>query len=491
MGGSAGVNRKCRHRGWWSTFQFAGCALLLAVTALRGVAAESPGDGVKAVPGSPAAPAARPNIVVILADDMGLGDVGCYGGTSAPTPNLDRLAAEGTRFTHYYSAAPICSPSRAGMITGGFPARWKITSFLQTRKGNADCEQADFLDPAAPSLPRALKAAGYATAHFGKWHLGGGRDVADPPKFAAYGYDEHAGTYESPEPDPNITATNWIWSDKDKVKRWERTGYFVDKTLDFLKRNAAGRNSAAGPAGPAAEPCFVNMWLDDPHTPWVPGPDAPKGDTPANLRGVLVELDRQVGRFVAGLKEMGLEKDTLVIFASDNGPLPNFRRQRTTGLRGSKLSLYDGGTRLPFIARQPGTVPAGRVDDQTVLSGVDLLPTLCGVAGAPVPEGATLDGQDMSAALAGTAVVERKAPLFWEYGRNEKSFGYPKPPGDRSPNVAVRDGKWVLLVNADGTKPELYDTQADPEEETNVAAKHPAEAERLTAAALKWRKGLP
>jgi len=136
-----------------------------------------------------AADVARPHVVFILADDLGPGDLACFGGTRARTPSIDRLAKEGIRFTQYYSASPICSPSRAGLITGMFPGRWRLTSFLQTRAGNRGCEQADFLDPAAPSLPRQLKSAGYATAHFGKWHLGGGRDVKDAPPFSAYGYD--------------------------------------------------------------------------------------------------------------------------------------------------------------------------------------------------------------------------------------------------------------------------------------------------------------
>ncbi len=242
--------------------------------------------------------AARPpHILFILTDDMGYGDVGCYGGQFAPTPNLDRLAAEGTRFTQYYSASPICSPSRTGATTGMYPARWCITSYLQTRAGNRACEQVDYLDPKAPSLARTLKAAGYATGHFGKWHMGGGRDVTNAPPFAAYGFDEHAGTWESPQPHPDITATNWIWSPHDKVKRWDRTAFFVDKTLYFLRRHRD-------------QPCYVNLWPDDTHTPWVPSqerlglyPNGPEEER--KFRAVLDEYDRQMGRLLAGLKELG------------------------------------------------------------------------------------------------------------------------------------------------------------------------------------------
>jgi arylsulfatase A-like enzyme len=419
----------------------------------------------------------RPNVVFILADDLGAGDIGCYGGTRAATPNIDRLAKEGTRFTQYFSASPICSPSRAGLITGQWPGRWRITSFLQTRKGNRECGQADYLDPGAPSLPRAMRASGYATAHFGKWHLGGGRDVVDAPKFAAYGYDEHAGTYESPEPHPDITATNWIWSEKDKVKRWERSGFFVDKTLDFLRRNKE-------------RPCFVNLWLDDPHTPWVPSGDAPKGDTRRNLKGVIEEMDRQVGRLVEGVRELGIEDETIIVFTSDNGALPTFEGERSAGLRGSKLSLYEGGIRVPFIVRWKGNIPAGRVDEETVICGVDVFPTVCAVAGVALPEGVVFDGEDMSGAFRGN-VVQRKGALFWEYGRNETAFAYPRRAGDRSANVAVREGKWKLLVNADGSGVELYDVVSDRGESRNLAGEEQEVARRLKARAVEWRKGLP
>jgi arylsulfatase A-like enzyme len=434
------------------------------------------------LPAADAAPPSRPNIVFLLTDDMGYGDPNCYGGNFAPTPNIDRLAREGVRFTQFYCASPICSPSRTGFLTGTYPPRWRITSFLQTRKGNRACDQADFLDPKAPSLARTLKAAGYATGHFGKWHMGGGRDVTNAPLFSAYGFDEHAGTYESPQPDPDITATNWIWSPQDKVKRWDRSAFFVDKGLDFLKRH---RN----------QPCYVNIWPDDVHTPWVPSQERlteyPNGpEEQRKFSAVLDEYDRQVGRLLAGLKELGLEDNTLLIFSSDNGPLPTFGGRRAAGLRGSKLSLYEGGIRMPFIVRWPGHAPAGRLDEQSVLHGVDLFPSVCAVAGVPVPEGVALDGQDVSATWFGKPAGPRTQPLFWEYGRNDDAFAYPRG-RQRSPNIAVREANWKLLINADGSRRELYDIVADPKETANLADKEQPTAEKLAAQALAWRRSFP
>ncbi|WP_435017220.1 sulfatase family protein [Tundrisphaera sp. TA3] len=436
--------------------------------------------------GSPPAKPVQPNIVVILSDDLGPGDIG---GGVAKTPNLDRMAREGTRFNRYYSAAPVCSPSRCGLLTGQFPARWKITTFLQTREGNRKAEQADFLDAKAPSLPRALKAAGYATAHVGKWHLGGGRDVVDPPKFAAYGYDVGFGTWESPEPHPDITTDNeWIWSDRDPVKRWERTRWMTDRTLDFLKAHPD-------------RPCFVNLWLDDPHTPWVPSVDdqmlnargkaTGKGDTPARLKGVLVEMDRQIGRLLDAIRDRNDDRPTIVLFLSDNGPLPPFPEQkRTGGLRGSKLSLFEGGLRLPFFAWSPGLIPAGR-SEEAVLAAVDLFPTLCRLADAPLPEGYVSDGEDMSPAFLGQPAPARTRPLFWEFGRNAEGFNYPGNKNNRSPNLAILDGRWKLLINADGTQRELYDITKDERETANLESENPGEASRLSEALLHWRKSMP
>ncbi len=418
-----------------------------------------------------------PNIIFVLADDMGVGDTSSYGGKIASTPQLERLAREGVRFTQYYSASPICSPSRCGLITGQYPARWRITSFLHERVENRKCEQVDFLDAAAPSLPRVLQAAGYATAHIGKWHIGGGRDVADAPKFAAYGYDLGLGTYESPEPAAELGLKTLPWGpdetrEPQQVPRHERTRWMVDRTIDFLKKNA-GR------------PCFVNLWFDDTHTPWVPaGAVKEKDGGRANLKKVTGEMDRQIGRLMDAVPE-----NTVLVFASDNGALPAFKGERNNGMRGSKLSLYEGGIRLPFIVRWPGHAPAGKVDEATVIHAVDMLPTLASIAGAALPKDFAGDGLDVSAALKG-APLARKGPLFWEYGRNDTAFKYPAAP-DRSPNVAVRDGRWKLLVNADGTGAELYDLAADPNETTNVATAQADRAATLTAAALAWRRSLP
>ena len=430
----------------------------------------------------PAAAADRPNVVVVFVDDFGWGDPSCYGNTRQKTPNIDRMARDGVRFTQGYVASPICSPSRCGLITGQFPARWKITSFLQTKAGNRACEMADFLDPNAPSLPRVLRAAGYATAHVGKWHLGGGRDVTDAPKFREYGYDLGLGTYESPEPAAALGLKTTPWGkdvEPQQVPRHDRSRWMVDQTLAFLKDNKA-------------KPCFVNLWLDDTHTPFSPSEEQMKavrkdgdGEQLVRYKAVLAETDRQVGRLLDGLAGT----DTLVLLIGDNGASQPFARERVAGLRGQKLSLYEGGVRVPFVAWRPGKLKPA-VNDKTVVSTLDLMPSLAALCGAKLPAGYAGDGEDMSAALRGETPA-RTRPLFWEYGRNDKSFAYPKDDTHRSPNVAVRDGDWKLLVNADGSRAELYDLAADPKEAKNLAASKPDVAKRLTDAALKWRKSLP
>jgi len=424
-----------------------------------------------------------PNIIIVLTDDMGYGDIGTFGGKFIPTPNIDRMAEEGLKFNQYYSASPISSPSRCGLLTGMHPGKWHITSYLQNKAGNKNAEMADFLDPTAPTMARAMKEGGYKTGHFGKWHLGGGRDVHNAPHFVKYGYDEYASTYESPQPDPLLTASDWIWSKKDSIKRWDRTAYFVDKTLDFLKRNKG-------------EACFVNLWPDDMHTPWVVDVENQKifpdnHESENNFRVVLSEYDKQIGRLLTEIKKLNLDNNTIVIFTSDNGPAPSFKGSRAGNMRGCKASLFEGGTRMPFIIWDTkGEIPAGKVDDKTVLSALDMFKSLCAIGKVSLPKGYKGDGTDMSKALKGKP-QERKTPLFWEYRRND-SGAFPKPADkDISPNTAIREGKWKLLVNGDGSDVLLYDLEDNPRENINVSSLYPKITEELKQKALEWRKTLP
>jgi arylsulfatase A-like enzyme len=420
-----------------------------------------------------------PNIIYILTDDMGYSDISCFGGQIVPTPNIDRIAKNGRKFTNYYSAAPICSPSRAGLLTGMYPGRWNFSTYLDNKKHNRNAQQADFLDPAAPSIAKFFKKAGYATGHFGKWHMGGGRDVKNAPGFEQYGFDEHASTYESPDPDPLITATDWIWSDKDSIKRWERTKYFVDKTLDFLSRHKG-------------QPCFINLWPDEVHTPWVPGKDTLKRESEAAFKLVLKEYDVQMGRLLDGLKKLGIEKNTIIIFTSDNGPLPTFNGSRAIGLRGSKLSLYEAGIRMPFIISWPGHIPTGTIDSSSAVSAIDIIPSLAKLSKVSLPKDYPGDGIDRSDVLLGKPKARNKE-IFWEYGRNDIAFAYPKGNNinNRSPNLAVLSGDWKLLMNSDGTDIQLYNIRKDRSESNNIKGSEPAVVAELKDKLLQWWSSLP
>ncbi len=378
------------------------------------------------VGGSSYASPSRSSVIFILADDLGWGDLSCYGSRQIDTPNLDRLAREGVRFTQAYVASPICSASRTGFMTGSFPAHWKITSYLQTRAGNAYCEQANWLDTQAPYVARAFKAAGYATGHFGKWHMGGGRDVQDAPLPSAYGFDESHVNFEGMGPrfDSALQGT----ADGKPIPRHRMTEYWTDRAVDFIRRHPD-------------TPFYVDLWPQDTHTPHTPEPAQLERMSPAipgperRFRTVLKELDVQVGRLLAALKELGRDQETIVVFAGDNGPEPTFGRVRSGGLRGMKWSLYEGGIRVPLIVRAPALLPAGQVNDTTVISAVDYFPTLAALCHVEVPAGARFDGEDLSAALRGRSLA-RSRPLFWEYGRK------PPEPGAkglaRSPTRASR-----------------------------------------------------
>ena len=426
-----------------------------------------------------AAAAPRPNIVFIFADDLGWGDLGCYGNRRIKTPNLDRLAGEGTLFTQFYVNSGVCSPSRTAVMTGQYPARHRVHGHFATHENNRRRGMPDWLDPAVPTVTRLLKAAGYATAHFGKWHLGHGEGAPEP---GDYGIDDHR-TYNSNGPG---------WEDADDpFFRARSSALIVDEAIRFIRAHKDG-------------PFYVNVWTLVPHATLNPtkeqmepylrfGPrGVPHVGTAPIYYGSVSDLDRHVGRLVAAVDELGLKERTLILFSSDNGPEDiHIRNANHSGigsagpLRGRKRSLYEGGVRVPFLVRWPGHVPAGRVDDDSVVTGVDLLPTFCALAGAEIPADHKLDGEDRSGVLLGRPSPRRK-PIFWEW--RFRIFGHVS---NMSPMLAVRDGKWKLLMNPDRSRAELYDIRADPREMNNLAEKHPEVVERLAKLVLDWQKTLP
>ncbi|OXU14597.1 sulfatase-like hydrolase/transferase [Sedimentisphaera salicampi] len=457
----------------------AGCSLLSAQFAGGLSFAQTPAGGEK------------PNIIFILIDDMGYADPSCFGNPVMKTPNMDKLAKQGIRLTNFYVNAPVCSPTRVGLTTGQYPTRWGIHSYIASSTKNDNRNMADFLDLDAPSLARILKGSGYATAHIGKWHMGGGRDVDYAPFPSEYGFDESYVNFEGlgdrvlinghglSDQSGQLGKGDIKWADKHEL-----TGIYVDKVIDFISRNK-DKNF------------FINLWPDDVHTKHLPekiGKWKNVTDNPHEQKffAVLENLDEQIGRLMNALDSHEVAEDTLVVLVSDNGPTDggNFYSDGwnppgfTGKLRGRKLSLYEGGIRMPFIARWPGRIKAGSVNRKSVLCGMDMLPTLCSIAGAEVPESANPDGLNMSGALLGEAPI-RDEPIFWHCGEPFFQPGTGSP-FNSSPSLAVRDGDWKFLINPDGSEAQLYNLSDDISEQNNLFDQKPAKVSELWAKIRAW-----
>lgn len=435
----------------------------------------------------------KPNIVVIFIDDMGFADPSCFGNPLIETPHIDKLAADGIKLANFYVNSPICSASRVALTTGQYQGRWKIHSFLNSRAGNTNRGMANYLDASAPTTAKKLKAAGYATAHFGKWHMGGGRDVDDAPLPQAYGFDESLVSFEGLG-DRIISNPKGVERAKalgrGKVipcERWERMQIQTDRTIDFIRRHREG-------------PFYVRLFPNDVHDAHVPLPGSANkfksvSDDPyvRNFFAVLEAMDKQIGRVVATIDELNLGKNTLILFTSDNGPTDWPRKYKTgppagfTGpYRGRKWSLYEGGIRMPFIARWTGTIPAGIEDTSSVMTAIDVSPTICRLAGVSVEN--NLDGVDRGDVVLGKA-SRRSKPVFWQYGHPHAILKGGKPE-HQSPTFAMRDGRWKFLVNPDGSEAQLYDLEADEGETTNLLSNQTERAAAMTGQISAWAEDL-
>lgn len=435
------------------------------------------------------AAAERPNILLVFIDDMGWGDLSCFGGPQGETPEVDRLAAEGIRFHQFYVNSPICSPSRTAITTGQYPQRWRIGSYLSNRKHNRDRGIAQWLDPKAPVLARFLKQGGYATGHFGKWHMGGQRDVDDAPAITSYGFDRSLTNFEGMGPKllpltmkPGEDQAGRIWAGAERLGegyRWmqrsEITGGFVDAAIEFIDQSQA-----------AGKPFYVNVWPDDVHSPFWPPVDDWADGKRGLYRAVLRNMDRQFGKLFSRIRDdQQLQKSTLIVFCSDNGP------EQGAGVagpfRGFKTHLFEGGIRSPLIVWGPGFArAAGTVNQSSVLAAIDLAPSLLQLAGITPPAEAEFDGEQLLETFLG-AGGSRTAPIFFRRPPDRDSFyGV-----DDLPDLAVRSGHWKLLCEYDGSDAMLFDLQEDPAETRDLAGIHPEIVTRLSRELTEWHRSMP
>ena len=425
----------------------------------------------------------KPNIIFILADDIGWGDLAVNGHPHILTPNLDQMAAEGMRFQEFTVNNPVCSPSRVGLMTGNYPSRYGVHQHFASPALNRERGMSDWLDPEAVMLPKILKEAGYATAHYGKWHLclAGARHGA--PEYPAYGYDD-AAVFAWPGPNTRGVFDGTPVEDKKGDPHSDPTAAYltvgaVENALNFIEDHKD-------------EPFFINLWIHESHTTIAARPedrihyqDVPE---PRQTYYAAITLaDTEIGRVLDKLDELGLTDDTIVIFTSDNGPEhPLYHgscKGSAGGMRGHKRSLYNGGICTPFLIRWPAAVPAGKVDTGTMLSMVDMLPTLAAAAGVEqLPEGYESDGENMLAAWAG-APKKRSKPLYWKWSGEHNE--------DYWAAYAMRDEQWVFLMSEDRSRIELYDIGQDRAQENDLAAQHPERIERMRRATDQWIETLP
>jgi arylsulfatase A-like enzyme len=405
----------------------------------------------------------KPNVVLIMMDDLGYGDLGSYGASDVRTPNLDRLARQGVRLTESYSNGHVCTPTRAALISGRYPQRFGLERALTA----APADSALGLPVTGTSLPALLKANGYVTGLIGKWHLGLKREMSPN----AHGFDQFYGFlagahhyYQGPvfEDTTRIELTRYL------------TDEITDRSLAFISRHAA-------------RPFFLEVAYNAVHWPFQPpdvppnevrrlgrGAQMPADSAPANRRDyvrMLERADEGVGKILAALEQRGLTRNTLVIFTNDNGGewlsrnAPFFHRKGT---------LWEGGIRVPMIFRWPASLPAGRTSKQVALT-MDVTASILAATGTTAPESYRPDGVDILPSLRGNVpLIERR--VFWRIN---------SPPRQQR---AVRSGRWKLLVDANTLL--LYDLETDPGERRDLAAVHPDKVGALLKLHNDWESAI-
>lgn len=449
-----------------------------------------------ALSGLAAAAEARPNIILMMADDLGWGDVGFNGGAIIQTPHLDAMAEAGLKFDRFYAAAPVCSPTRGSCLTGRHPFRYGIHF-----ANDGHLKEGEW------TLAELLKEQGYRTGHFGKWHLGtlspdySGKKERDTTKDYATpgmnGFDEwfstefavatwdpydpansHLGKNQAPDTRAlywhnGVNVTGGLEGDDSRI--------ILDKALPFIEGAVA-----------AAQPFFTVIWFHTPHAPVVGGPDyraryAQYDVDAQHYYACVSAMDEQVGRLRAALRELKVAENTLLFFCSDNGPEGDAPGGRTMGsagpFKGRKRSLFEGGIRVPALLEWPAVVKPGTVTDYPAVSS-DYLPTIIEILGVKQPDARPLDGQSLMPLLRGEN-AERTTPIFFE-----TRGGAGTSLSRQSPRMAMMDGPYKLLTDLSETGDEdlLYDLLADPGETANFAATQPERVQAMKSALQAWRE---
>ena len=413
----------------------------------------------------------KPNILFVLADDFGWSQLGCYGSSFYETPNIDRLAAEGMRFTNAYAACPVCSPTRASIMTGKYPARLHLTDFIAG--GNYPYEKLKqpkwqkYLPLEEITIAEVLKAAGYKTASFGKWHLS---IAKQPPQSRSYnpdkqGFDESIITYKPK-------------SRQDPEKDAHNVGVITETSLEFLEKNKDKSFFLYVTHNTIHSPVLGKKKLVDKYKNKT-GSDLPQNNPV--IAAMIEELDNSVGRLLRKLDELKIADKTIVVFFSDNGGLERAAKQ--TPLRSGKANLYEGGIRVPLIVRWPGVTKADSVCGEPVIS-VDFFPTFLEILGLENKTKKEIDGRSLVPLLAQSGSLKRRA-IYWHYPHyHSSSIG---------PGGAVRCGDYKLIewfdesICGSGNRFELYNLKDDIGEQDNLAKKMPKKTKKLSTMLADWR----
>ena len=423
----------------------------------------------------------KPNIILVLADDLGYGDLSCYGSKRIQTPNIDAMAKEGLKFTQFYASSTVCTPTRVGILTGQYPLRFNVSTHFNDREM--------YLDNDVLTIPKLLKTHGYRSMHIGKWHLGGLNEAHirdrknSMPGPLQHGFNHYLTMIEDPQYRGVAMREKRLYKDAGKhlvkddtilpqdSRHW--TDIKFDEAVNFVKS-----------ASKSNQPFFLNLWLDAPHAPYEYSNDealAPyqKRSQGQDLlyRGMVTHIDQWVGKLIETLKALNIDQNTLVIFTSDNGPA---YLGSPLHFKGRKTDFHEGGIRVPMIAWMPKTIKRDQTTD-VISNTVDFLPTFGSFAKVKGDKVIT-DGMDLSSVLKGKANTLERPTMFWEIStRYANSGNYVNVTDVRMTPVANQialNKQWKLLA-FEGAPKELYNLEEDPYERWNLLESKPEIASKM------------